>query len=450
MKLHKFNWLWFVLLGVIVAWSSCTRPTVIGNDLLSDEVQIVGFTDTFAIRARVVTEDSVITHSSTTGSQIIQHSFGKLDDPHFGKTSSEIVTQMFLSEFGSEFLEFDVDSVILSLVWDTLGNYGDVNSPISVDIIRNGTTMDVTESYYSNDIFSKNLVSMGKKLNFIPNFTDSLRIDRPGDTTFVAPQLRIPMSDNFIKDLQRQTKGTYEIDDSFGMWFKGLHVVLSQGENTMLGVDLNDMASGMTIYYSAPDSSLYKSYQFIFSGRFGVHVQVATFKNDYSGSVAEEFIGDWDKSDSLLFLQSMSGLNTELEVVGLEDFEDVLINQAILEFYVADLADNDLSLFPEMVRVQTRTLNSEGRLVNSRDVNFAIGLQEISFFGGALDTDDDGNAIYRMNITASVQDIVQGRAGNRIFVSSFLKQNDPRRVILYGPGHPDFPARLSLRFTKTR
>ena len=46
------------------------------------------------------------------------------------------------------------------------------------------------------------------------------------------------------------------------------------------------------------------------------------------------------------FVQSMSGLNTEFEVFRLEQFEDVLINQAIIEFYVADLGEEDLELYP--------------------------------------------------------------------------------------------------------
>lgn len=449
MKLHKFGWLWVVLVIVVALWSSCTRATMVGNDLLSEEVTKVGFTDTFKLRARTVTEDSIITHSSTSGSQIIGHTFGKLDDPHFGRSSSEIVTQMFLSEFGSEFLEFDIDSVIMSFVYDSLGSYGNLNEPISVEITRNGTNMDITENYFSNDVFTKNLVPMGRRLNFIPNFEDSTRIDRPGDTTFLRPHMRITMSDNFIRDLQRQSKGTYEIDDSFAMWFKGLHVIMTQGENTMVGINLNHDDTGMTVYYSAPDSTLFKSYQFIFNGRFNAHVRVATFENDYTGSVAENFIDNWD-TDSLMFVQSLSGLNSELTFEGLDSLEDVLINQAILEVYVAELADDDRELYGPVNRIQTRTVNSDGRLVNSRDVNFAIGLQEISFFGGNLSRDDDGNLLYRMNVTASIQDIVQNRAENQIFISSFLKQNNARRVILYGPGHPDFPARLNVRFTKTR
>jgi Domain of unknown function (DUF4270) len=450
MKLHKFSWLWVVLIGVIAIGSSCTRATIVGNDLLDDDIKTVGFTDTFRLRARTTVEDSVITHSSLLGPQMIRHAFGNLNDSYLGTTSSELVSQMFLSDFGSEFLDFDVDSVVLSLVYDTAGNYGILSEPVTVEVFRNRTTLLVTQSYFSNEIFMRDPEPIGEKRNFIPDFVDSVRIDRPGDTTFVAAHLRIPLSDEFIEELKSQTPGTFSIDDSFMMWFQGVHVVLSEGENTILGVKLNDSQSGMTIYYSAADSSLYKSYQFIFTGRLGAHVQVATFEHNYMGSGAEEFIDDWDKSDSLTFIQSFSGLNTEFEIVGLEELEDVLINQAILEFYVADLADDDRSFYPETKRIQTRTMNSLDRLINSRDVNLAIGAQDLSLFGGDLTTDGDGIKMYSMNITASVQDIVQGRAENSIFLSSFLKQNDSRRVILYGPGHPDFPARLKIIFTKTR
>ena len=437
------------MIGVIAIWSSCTRATIVGNDLLSDEIKIVGVADTFKLRARTVTEDSVITLSAVSGPQIFLHVFGNLDDPHFGKTTSEVVTQMFLSNFGSEFLDYEIDSVIMTLAYNTTRNYGSLDQPISVEIFRNDSALDVTQNYYSNDVFPRFPDPIGEKIDFIPNFEDSVKIERPGDTSLVKAHMRIPMSDEFIEDLKSQTPATFEIDDSFASWFKGVQIVMSEGENTMLGIRLNDSQSGMTIYYSDSDSSFYSSYDFTFTGRLLVHVQVAKFEHDYVGSAAEDFIDDWDLSDSLTFVQSFSGLNTEFEIVGLEDVENVLINQAILEFYVAELADDDLELYPETNQIQTRIENSEGRLINSRDVNLAIGAGDLSFFGGELTEDDDGNKVYRMNITASVQDILQGRAANSIFLSTFLKQNESSRVILYGPGHSDFPAKLRIVFTET-
>ena len=98
-----------------------------------------------------------------------------------------------------------------------------------------------------------------------------------------------------------QPAATFEFADSFSTWFQGVHIDMSSGENTMVGVNLNDALSGMTVYYSNADSGFYRAYTFVFTGLFNSHVQVETFEHDYTGSVAEQFIGDADDSDSLVF-----------------------------------------------------------------------------------------------------------------------------------------------------
>ncbi len=441
-----------LLIGVVLVtlgWQACTKATLVGNDLLDEEIRTVGYTDTFRIRATVVPEDSVLTHSGTTGAQIVEHSFGKLNDPILGRTESVIVSQMFLNGIGSQFLAYDIDSVVMTLAYDTTGRYGSRDEVISVSATRNFTELNVTEDYWSNQRFSKNFVPMGERKSFIPNYTDSVTIQRPNDTTTLEPHLRIPMGQDFINSLMAQPPATFELADSFAAWFQGVHLEVSEGENTMIGVDLNNPVSGMTVYYSQADSAFYRSYQFVFTAIFNAHVQVATFSNDYSNSQVEQFIGNQEQSDSLIFLQAMSGLNTELTFDRLDDFRDVLVNQAILDFYVADLPDDDLGTYPLSDRIQTRILNDDDMLINSRDVRLAFGINNIDFFGGAIIEDEEGRLVYRMNVTASVQDIISRREGNKLFLSSYLKQNNPRRVILYGPGHSQFPAKLRLTYTQT-
>lgn len=438
-----------MLLAVLVG-SACTKVTVVGNDLLDDGIQDIGSTDTFRVLTTVVKEDSILTHSGVTGSQIIRHVFGKLDDPYLGKTESIIVSQMFLNGIGSEFLSYTVDSVVMTLALDSANNYGATDEEVAVTVTRNADQLDVTESYYSNFDFTKEDVSMGETGLFVPNYLDSITLNGPRDTVTLAPHLRIPMNDNFIDDLTSQTRGTFEFSDSFAMWFPGVHIEMSAGENTMAGINLNNPLSGMTIYYSEPDSNFYRSYQFVFTGLFNSNVQAATFEHDYAGAIAEPFIDNQELSDSLIFLQSLSGLNTEFSVRGLEDFDNVLINQATLEFYVADLADVDISTYPLLERMQTKVLFDSTVLINSIDLNLALSVNDIDLFGGALSVDNDGRLLYSMNITAGIQDIVQGRAPNKIFLSSYLKQNNPRRLVLYGPGHPDFPAKLRLTFTRVQ
>ena len=449
MTLNRFSWLCLAAFGVVVAWSACTKATVVGNDLLEDEIRFVGYTDTFRLLTTVRTEDSIITHSSTGGSQIIDHTFGTMDDQYFGRTDVVVISEMFLNGIGSEFLDFQVDSVVMTLALDSAGRYGDLEAPIRVSATKNFTTLDVTEDYYSNQRFTKNFVPMGETEPFVPNYVDNVVIEGPTDTISLEPHVRIPMSQDFINDLTSQSRATFEFSDSFAAWFGGVQIEVSEGNNTMVGIELNDNLSGMTVYYSNPDSGFYDDYSFVFTGLFNSHVQVATFDHDYTGSVSEAYIDNQEASDSLIFIQSLSGLNTEFEVRNLDIFEDVLINQAVLEFFVADLGEEDDMLYPRINRIQTRTLNDEGRLVNSIDVRLAFGVASIDLFGGTVFTDSQGRLKYSMNITAGVQDIVQGRAENKIFLSSYLKQNNPRRLVLYGPGHPEFPAKLSLTFTRT-
>ena len=439
-----------VMLYAVFAWIGCTQATLVGNDLLDDQIRVVGFTDTFKLRTTVVPEDSIITHSGDNGPQIIAHKFGVLNDPYFGRTESVIITEMFLNGIGSAFLDYDVDSVVMTLRLDSIGRYGASDEPIGITVTRNVTPLDVTENYYSNSTFEKEMIEMGRADNVVPSYTDSVTLNGPEDTITLAPHLRIPMNQAFIDDLTSQPAATFEFTDSFSTWFQGVHIEMTEGMNTMTGVNLNNALSGLTIYYSDADSGFYNTYTFVFTGLFGSNVQVETYDHDYEGSVAEDFIGNSNSSDSLVFIQSLSGLNTEFEVVNLEQFENVLINQAILEFYVADLGDEDLELYPLVNRIQTRTLNDDGRLVNSIDVNLALSVNAINLFGGIAIRDDNGNLKYRMNITAGIQDIVQGRADNKIFLSSYIKQNNPRRLVLYGPGHSEYPAKLSLTFTRTQ
>ena len=449
MILNKFSWLWIAAFGIVMAWSSCTKATLVGNDLLDDEIKTVGYTDTFRLLTTVRTEDSILTHSSSSGSQIIDHTFGVMNDPYFGEANVAIISEMFLNGIGSEFLDFEVDSVVMTLALDSAGRYADLEAPIRVSATKNFTTLDVTEDYYSNQRFTKNFVPMGETEPFIPNYEDNVIIQGPEDTVSLPPHIRIPMSQDFINDLTSQSRATFEFSDSFAAWFQGVHIEVSEGTNTMVGVELNNELSGMTIYYSNADSGFYDTYTFVFTGLFNSHVQVATFDHDYSSALAGDYIDNQEASDTLIFVQSLSGLNTEFEIRNLDIFNDVLINQAVLEFYVADLGEEDDLLYPRVNRIQTRTRNDDGELVNSIDIRLAFNIANIDLFGGTVSMDSNGRLKYSMNITAGVQDIVQGRAENKIFVSSYLKQNNPRRLVLYGPGHPEFPAKLSLTFTRT-
>ena len=446
-----------VVLGLLVVcgallMQSCLEGTVVGNELLNQDLQVVGFTDTFGIRAYTRTEDSVLVYSEDNGGQIIRHTLGNLDDPFFGKASSIVSSQVFLNGVGTDMLNYQIDSVVIALSY--LGDqcYGDLDATLSVDAYRVNEDLDLSRDYYSTDEIAREGIPSGGLQDFVAQPFDSLTLTRPGDTSIVRPQLRMHMTQSFIQDMLAQPEGVFQTQDSLETWWKGLQFEMPQGDNTMLTFNLNDAQSGVFVYYSSADSTINRTYQFIFQNPsfFEVRqVQIAKFENDYSGSVVGSFIDNEERSDSLIFVQSMSGVNTEFEFIGLEDATGVVVNKAVLEVYSAVIPEDDQTLYPVVERIQTRVLNSDSVLVNSRDIILALSIQSIDAFGGEPEMLTDGLYRYTMDATAVVQDILSGRIENRIFLSSYLKPNQPHRVILNGPGHSEYPARLKIAFTRT-
>lgn len=438
---------------VLVGWHSCTKSTIVGSDLLDDEVADLGFTDTLSLEIVTVREDSVLMKSAESPSSLTPALCGQLNDPFFGRSSSEIYTEVFLTGVGTSILENDIDSVVLSMVYDTTGLYGELDQPVSVDVFRMAEPMDLSAAYYSDVEFMTDPTPIGSLDGFVPRPADSLTIIRADDTSEVKPMLRIPLSTEFANELSMVTDTTLLSLDSFQNWLPGINVVMSSGENTMLSFNLNDAQSSITVYYSDVAEDQYGEYSFAFNvQQLQIQVQVAHFEHDYAGSQVEPFIGDPELGDSLVFIQSMSGLNAEITIPGLENLQNKLINQAQLEFFMAMIPENDTAIYPEARQLITRTRDDEGGLVIARDPLQALQAQQLGVFGGnahVVDTAGDKRIRYLMNVTASVQDIVAGRAENKIYVSSYLKQYQPRRVMLYGPGHPEYPARLRLTFTET-
>ena len=89
------------LLAILSLATSCSRPTPIGADLLEQDRANVLFTDTLDIIASTVSEDSVLTYSSDPTRQLRVYLCGQLDDPVFGKASSEIYTQFRYGSTGA-------------------------------------------------------------------------------------------------------------------------------------------------------------------------------------------------------------------------------------------------------------------------------------------------------------------------------------------------------------
>lgn len=439
----------FLLLGALsLSLWTCTKPELVGADLLDDEASQVGFTDTITLQCRHVAQDAVLTYTEETGRRVVRSLLGRLDDPFFGKTEASIYSEMFLVSASAAFLGNQIDSVVLTLRYDTLGLYGDLTQEILVGVHRIEEELDPEMDLRSD--FAPTISAEPIALKLVkPQPYDSIWIQSRGDSARVPPMVRIPMTPQFINSLIAQDSSTFESPDSFRMWMKGLHVTMTQPGNTMLAFNLANTWSRMTVYYNTGTDTSETHFAFVDGLGSGIHH--TRFVHDYSGSAVQQFLDDPALSDSLLFVQGMSGVNVEISLPGLPNLDNILINKAELEFYTADLPLDDRDLYPRVGQLINGVENEDGDVEISEDVSIVLrqfGL--LAPFGGALtDIDTASMAIqkYTMNVTTSLQDIYKGRTENMFFVLPYITPNVPNRVILYGPAHPVYPARLRLTYT---
>ena len=143
----------------------------------------------------------------------------------------------------------------------------------------------------------------------------------------------------------------------------------------------------------------------------------------------------------------MAGPNVEISIPYLATLGDIVVNKAELEFYVADLPGDDLDIFKP---------NHQLVLVKKNDSDVFILIDDVvlgpTVFGGDVETIETsgGETMYKytMNISAMLNTLIaSGKADTKLYLRAFPKQETAARVVLYGPGHAQYPAKLKLTYT---
>lgn len=341
---------------IAMAALRCTRPELIGSDLLKDETSELGFTDTVSLLCKMEAVNAVKTFSTETGLQITRNLVGHLDDPYFGKADASCYTDVFLLSTSSAFLGQIIDSVVLTLRYDTLGSYGDLSQPVEMGVYLMTEALNEDADIYSDyaPMTSPEPIALQ---TITPGPKDSLTIISRGDTVHLPPMVRLRLNPEFIANMQMQDSSTFQSADTFKQWLPGLNIRMTQAENTMLGFNLNSGYSGVTIYYrSSIIDSADAEISFGFTDVLGGGTHHELFSHDYSGSLAAQFLENPALSDSLLFLEGMSGINVAISIPGLPNINNIQVNKAELVFYAAELSGDDLDKYPRVPQLVNLSL----------------------------------------------------------------------------------------------
>jgi hypothetical protein len=233
----------------------------------------------------------------------------------------------------------------------------------------------------------------------------------------------------------------YESDAAFLDFFKGLAIIPTKASENLLGFNLSAANSGIYIYYTQ-DDTLQRRYSFKVND---FSVKMTGYSHDYLQSLLGASLNN--TNDTLLYLQGMSGTDIELDLSGVKNLKNVIINKADLEIFVANHPLNDTSLFalPDQIVLSHEV---DGVLLPIDDIR--TGSQNIiEFFGGSLIKRENGEpSSYKMNITGHLQTIISNLNSEKLIVSIFPKRERATRALFYSSTHPQYGIKLRLAYTQ--
>lgn len=464
-----------ILLMAITAIFSCSEPTLIGSDLLEEDSLNLNFTDQTSIAGQTVQGDILQTYSPFTAAKLDNSLLGSFDDADFGKGAASIYTQFALgTQAAPDVVGATVDSIILSLAFDTtLAGYGDLTQAFEIEVFSIGEDLQNVESYFSDQTFliSRNPIGSATITPILDTVilnsyvTDALTLDT------LAPHIRIPLNESFGElFLQAQDTTLFESTVALQEVFKGLHITATSPNGGILNLDFSQVASRISLYYSTTVrlDVIQHEYQFDFNE---ANSRTVNLTSDVSNSTVEPFIGTG--LDSLLFVQGMQGVNTEISFPDLSDLQDIIVNRAELEFTVATSA-NTVAGFPLPTQLSITTLEEDGLnlITDLQSVIIQQGiLNSLENFGGQLVEEMENGTLvfkYKINISDHFQKILDGEVENKVTISAGVEQpilsiagqpfrlfdilpakaSNASRAAFFGPNHSQYPAKLNLTFTK--
>lgn len=369
-----------IIVLLISSFLACDKDFAsIDSDIINNENASHFNTD--AMKFDVLTYNKKLDPIQTDNMPI--NMLGIYDDPVYGTTTSNIVSQIVPSFYAPSFGENTVlDSVVLTIpyystslevlesgetTYELDSTYG--NAPIKLSIFENNyflrefdpsSGINTPQKYYSNgstgnDQIDPSLLE-GLKIidttDFIPSEKEIQLVDTAGTVTRLSPSLRLILDNAFWQEKIIDKQGELELSNAnnFLNYFRGLYFKaesLGLEGNAML-LNFANTNSNITMYYSYDSTTeegkrLSSTYSFSFSGKR------INFISDLELSIPG---GNETDGDEKLYLKGSQGTlavvdlfkgmiqdpETGLDVPELEYFRSKkgkwLINEANLVFYV--------------------------------------------------------------------------------------------------------------------
>ncbi len=399
--------------------------------------------------AELFTQTALTAHSakitSVQSNGLSSYALGVYKDPKYGRTTANVLTQLRLSPPNPSFGTNPVlDSVVLVVPYfSTLVSqdayhreyeldsvYG--NTPIKLSVYRSGYYLRQydpnnnyqSQAYYSSQGNEFEQYLVGSPLyvdnSFMPSKQEVVLIEDHGesevDTTKLSPRLRFRLPTNYFKNLIIDNEGSSQLmsNENFQHFFRGLYfkTELNGAEGVWSLLDFNADEAGVILYYHSEYTNNDGETDYIYSTyklKFGRQI-VNVFDTEYTQLPAQ---------DHNLYLKGGQGslavidLFTDQAQLDSLRYQDWLINEANLIFYVNKDALPANQVSPERVfiyDIKNKKVLKDYVLDGGVKQNDVLNSRTIHL--GRLQTDDNGNAYYKIRITNYINDILSKDSTN--------------------------------------
>lgn len=440
-----------ILLGISLFYG-CNEPDDFGAGFVEQDLLPIQYDQIFELRGNTSLGESEVTFSEVTrgGDSLII--LGNFSDPVFGKVNAVSYFQM-RNLPSVEVLEgITCDSVVLDLRIAQNRVYGDTSKVFNMTVHRLDDPL-LNDTLLRSDeyrTFNANEVGRFENVQITPN----TRIET-SDTTSVGFFISTHLNTDFGQEII-SNPDAYETVADFLQFFKGLAIKIDPAtESPIFGINVFRRNAGgwspgdtrMSVYYSGPDTSGVISF-----GIVDVIPRYTTYEHDYTGMPVENFLTDEPEKPEYLFVEGLSGLRPRIIMPDLDEYEGKSIKVAYLEVVIAEEFNGRSNEdFPIPNQLAVSSLTEEGDLnILGEFIRFqTAGIIQSQFGGNPVPGEIDGQPVtlYRLNISQYLQSYLNGTRSGTLVPTVFGSAKRPERAILYGPGHPQFSARLKIIYS---
>tara|TARA_B100001250_G_scaffold94318_1_gene78711 strand:+ start:4409 stop:5614 length:1206 start_codon:yes stop_codon:yes gene_type:complete len=396
---------YIVLLSLIFSLilQACTDSDTIGLELQpSSENIIISSTNFNNFSFANKSEDSL------RADEPINLILGEIIDSELRLNTGSFYTQILLTEnnidLGGNPI---VDSVVLSYTYS--GYYGNLEEFTSLEVSQISEDIYKDSIYYSNSFqTSPGSIDNVEEFNLSENLDD--------------PYLRVQLKNEFGQQILDLGNDVLKDNETFLQNYKGIRV-LAFGSNTMLYLNPEGVNSYLKVYYHNDESqSDTLSLDFELGGN-AARINLFNEKKDNS------IIND----TSRIYLQSMAGYKTNINLGNVDQIRDTLKNKVINKATITfDLKEDNESEFASHEKLFLVRVNNEGKDIFLLD--FTVEGEE--YFGGNLE-----NGKYIFNITRYLYQLLYNDnytselyllpAGAAVNANTTILNNDVKLQIYY-------------------